>query len=448
MQNEEIIITIEEVQPQNIDIELDATYGDDPTLITSLDELNGEVIGVSSSAKIAAALDSKAAIREAVNAKGGSITEETPFSQYADAVAHIPGSVMGKPSDGPCVRFFDYDGTLLKTEYVPVGGSATPPELPQHERLVFQEWNNDVSNITRDKDTGAIYTTRSGATEIDIILGPSSGLTVALTIVIVSGDVTIDWGDGTHEVTTSTKPSHTYPGYGEYTLSIAGNWYPANHKFGPFMSPKVQRRVFVADGITTARGHEFPEGTEILTLPASVTTMDIYNSASHQAFKAIIIPRMVTGLTSVNANNTYVVIPRDYSMSSFAGLRGFSGPSMYVPEGAVGIAAGAFRESGLRSAYIPPGVTTVGEKAFMYCYQLISVFFDCPDLESIGADCFLQDTNLKLLRLSAKTPPAITTTTFGGTTLCSIIVPKGCAEAYKNATNWSMFADIIKEMEE
>ena len=39
------------------------------------------------------------------------------------------------------VRFVDYDGTLIKVQYVDDGESATAPDLPTHDRLTFVEWN-------------------------------------------------------------------------------------------------------------------------------------------------------------------------------------------------------------------------------------------------------------------------------------------------------------------
>ena len=89
MQTEEIIITIEEVQPQTIDIEFAMNYGEDPNLIPSLDKLNGEVVGISSSTKVTEAIKSKEAIKEAVNSQGEYIDTETPFSDYASIILRM-----------------------------------------------------------------------------------------------------------------------------------------------------------------------------------------------------------------------------------------------------------------------------------------------------------------------------------------------------------------------
>ena len=45
------------------------------------------------------------------------------------------------------VTFKDYDGTVLKTETVEVGNSATPPESPTREGYIFSGWDGNYSNI-------------------------------------------------------------------------------------------------------------------------------------------------------------------------------------------------------------------------------------------------------------------------------------------------------------
>ena len=42
-------------------------------------------------------------------------------------------------------------------------------------------------------------------------------------------------------------------------------------------------------------------------------------------------------------------------------------------------------------------------------------------------------------------PPTISSSTFKTDTLAKIIVPAGCGDTYKAATNWAAFADYIEE---
>lgn len=55
------------------------------------------------------------------------------------------------------VTFVDYDGTLLKTETVPDGESATPPKAPARAGYDFIGWDGDYSNVTSDLTLSAQY---------------------------------------------------------------------------------------------------------------------------------------------------------------------------------------------------------------------------------------------------------------------------------------------------
>ncbi|MCL1798055.1 MAG: InlB B-repeat-containing protein [Eggerthellaceae bacterium] len=55
------------------------------------------------------------------------------------------------------VVFKDWDGTELKSEQVPYGGSATPPPAPEREGYRFIGWDVSYDNITGDLIVTALY---------------------------------------------------------------------------------------------------------------------------------------------------------------------------------------------------------------------------------------------------------------------------------------------------
>lgn len=57
------------------------------------------------------------------------------------------------------VRFFDADATLLKTEQVRYGESATAPEVKDKNGYLFDGWNTLFNNVTADLDVYATYYT-------------------------------------------------------------------------------------------------------------------------------------------------------------------------------------------------------------------------------------------------------------------------------------------------
>lgn len=448
MCNEEITIRIEEVKPVEIGVKLDIAYAEDPTLVSRLDELNGEVVGVTSSAKIAAAIGSKAAIADAVNVKGGNITADTPLSAYAEEIQTIPVSVVGKPSDGPRVRFFDYDGTLLKTQYVPKGGSATAPEIPQHERLLFQEWNNDFDNITRDKDVGAIYTTKSGASEFDLIFGAKDSLALDFTCTVDSGELVIDWGDGSAQETAATVGkntlSHTYPGYGEYTMKVWGDWTPPEEgRIAGAFSNELCKRVFIAGfGGKPVYRTNFSPLLEILTMPEGVSGVSCYiGTATISNLKCYIHPRSGTGTPGSMQGHAGVYIMSDTSSTSPASAH--VTPVIYLGDNITTVSISSFNNVLLDTLCIPPKVTSMTFSALAQVSELIILAEKLTQLSIV----YVNNSVLRKITIHTKVPPSLTGS-FSSINPCYIYVPKGCAEAYKSATNWSTYADIIKEMEE
>lgn len=98
------------------------------------------------------------------------------------------------------------------------------------------------------------------------------------------------------------------------------------------------------------------------------------------------------------------------------------------------------------------GVTTIGNYAFRYCTSLALITI--PDsVTSIGNYAFGNCTSLATFHINATSPPTLSSIAFNSsgitTTTGSIKVPfsfdHSILNAYKTATNWSNFADIISE---
>ena len=59
------------------------------------------------------------------------------------------------------VTFKDWDGSVLKTQTVASGGSATPPSNPTRDGYTFRGWSGNYTNVTADVDIIAQYTQNS-----------------------------------------------------------------------------------------------------------------------------------------------------------------------------------------------------------------------------------------------------------------------------------------------
>ena len=363
------------------------------------------------------------------------------------------------------VRFFDYDGTILKTVYTD-GGAVTAPAVPEHDRLLFQEWNNDFDNITDDLDVGAIYTTKSGKCEIDVWVTENQweqtyqlpARTAYVGITLSSGTVTVEWGDGDTETLSTagtTKVSHTYSNTGRYTILVSGTdkWNFDKYAFCSTASAvrnNAVKALYIA-GIPSGSqktDHAFANNyaCELLTIdsssPLALNSYGLLRNS--EGLKHFNFPRSLKTHYWVLAGScrmAHAVLPASTDMTE--------------------IMFGSFDNSGIVDIVIPKTVTKIGTNAFtgasgVQRYRKIVIPPKVTALEGgafVALNCI---SSLATLIMQPSSPPTITlapgwaqstTTLPTDGSLKEIIVPAGCAEAYKSATNWSYYADIIREGE-
>lgn len=93
-----------------------------------------------------------------------------------------------------------------------------------------------------------------------------------------------------------------------------------------------------------------------------------------------------------------------------------------------------------------PKVEIIGNNVFHNTNSLTKVTIgqNCRSIDASGLRCG-STSNKCTFYFEGTTPPTIQSTTFDETTLNKIIVPKGCGNTYKTATNWVNFASYIEE---
>jgi hypothetical protein len=146
---------------------------------------------------------------------------------------HITDAVLPQTTTTKhCCQVIDYDGTILKEQWLADGEKFTLPDLPTHDRLIAQEFASPVDIVDNgvivnggDIIIGVLYTTKSGVCEFDISLTKATGLTVGFH----AGGV-VDWGDGT----SNSSNVHTYSNYGNYTIKWNGSDLINAHKDGGY----------------------------------------------------------------------------------------------------------------------------------------------------------------------------------------------------------------------
>ena len=98
----------------------------------------------------------------------------------------------------------------------------------------------------------------------------------------------------------------------------------------------------------------------------------------------------------------------------------------------------------LTSVTIPNSVTSIGDNAFEGCLSLESVTIG-SGVTSMGDYAFYACNSLTDIYLRSTMPPTLRDIYAISTATTAIHVPVGSGDAYKTATNWSSFADIIVE---
>ena len=386
-------------------------------------------------------------IANAIRSKKG-ITDPINPQNFSAEIASIKtgGGTVVEGEGAYKITFIDYDGTILKIQYLNSGESATPPSTPTHEHLTFNKWVGSYTNVTKSRIVGAHYTSSDG----NVWLHHNEGEYVRLYFTCTS-EATIDWGDGNTEVTSSGGTFlHRYADNGHW-ISISSNSSivfssktisiksidsiilnsPSNFGANAFQDCAALTSVVIPDGVTSIGQYALQNCTALtsVVIPDSVTSIGQYAFRNCTALTSVVIP---DGVTSI-ANNAFA--------------KCFCLISVKLPLQIGYIATALFQNcAALTSVVIPDSVTVLYEFSFDNCTALTSVVI--PDsVTSIGQYAFRNDAFIQYAIVLPVTPPSL----YNSSVFPSgfpIYVPDESITAYQEATNWSAIADRIKPLSE
>ena len=106
-----------------------------------------------------------------------------------------------------------------------------------------------------------------------------------------------------------------------------------------------------------------------------------------------------------------------------------------------------FFENGFEYVTLHSGITSIGTYAFLRCRNL-KYIKGLLNLNSVGERAFDGCTSLVSIAINNTTPPTLGSGVFTSCNNLSIYVPDESVDAYKSATNWSVYADRIKPLSE
>ena len=360
-------------------------------------------------------------IADAIRAKKSSTDKINP-QNFASEIKSIGASNVGsRPKGYFKVTFIDVDGTVLKTQYVAKGGSATPPSNPTREYCTFVKWVGSYTNVTLDSVVGALYKSSDGKTRYKVSV--KSGDIFSLTAPLASGigiKNTVNWGDGSAEESYETALSHTYTSNFEGWISMT------------YLAPIPNGKIKLTDVILgsnasyiAASMFESCYSLQSVVIPESVTYIMQMAFRYCYSLHAAIIPSNVTNIYGDAFDYCYSL----QKILLAGGLTTLKGISDYC--------------YCLQTIVIPSSVTEIASYCFynsIFCLQTIVI---PSSVTEIGINAFYGVDNLSTLICLATTPPSSEESLSTKRYLKGIYVPDASVEAYKAATNWSDTADII-----
>ena len=417
------------------------------------------------------------AIGDSIRAKTGKTDMIQPLNMPTE-IASIQAGGSSAPVSSNEITFYDYDGTVVASYSLAEAQALTAlPDGPTHAGLTFQGWNwslADINALTRPMNVGAMYITDDGKTRLYIHIADKARSTVPLYISqTVANGVTIDWGDGsateTLAGTGNVNTSHAYGAAGDFTISLAvadGCTLELGHGSSSYCvmgntgnNGKVYCNMLMEANIGKSVSGFMPyifancQSLSKISIPDSCNVRASYCFCDCYSLKSITVPKTKTTILNQSEFSgcrslSTVCIP--YGLTEI-GESCFSScyclPKILIPETVKTIGTYAFSQcSSLKCIDIPDTLSTIPESFLYECRCIASVTIP-NGVTSIGSYTFYNCYGVAEYHLKPTTPPILSNTNAfeGIPSDCTIYVPKGCLDAYQNATNWSMYASKMQE---
>ena len=344
------------------------------------------------------------------------------------------GSSKSSSNGKYIVRAIDYDGTILKMEYLNEGDTFTLPNAPDNG-LSFVGWSspltitdNMVTVGNNDLTIGAMYNTTSGATEVQITIDDTNLLTVQFNF--DTSWPNIDWGDGT----TSDKESltHTYSSTGSYTVKIYNATTISDHFISQTDTAADNRitDIRINNSVETIQYQAFTNcrALKTISMPDAVYINPASAFNDCVSLQAIVLP--ANGGEDIPQfkncyNLKYIAIASKINymeLDSF--MNCYRLQNLTLPDYFISIGQHAFSNCYSMSKVSIPSefVSNIGDETFESCYAITEYdFTKCNNVVILGSNCF---NNIS--------------------PICKIKVPSSLYNTYINASNWSLLIDYIE----
>ena len=239
------------------------------------------------------------------------------------------------------------------------------------------------------------------------------------------------------------------------------------HRYSSAMSdPYKAKHFYYKDN------NEYKLLSGTLNIPVGVSTLSYSTISGNTDITEVVLndPIRIFPHAFEDVTNVVIINPQNITLIGDRAFRYSGITSLTLSNAITSIGTAAFAYSNLVSIILPDTITSIGDSAFLRCTMLTDIVLptgittiaygvlsDCESLSainipstvtSIDGFAFSACLNLKTVEVYATTPPTLANAFINGVNLSCIRVPKGCGDAYKTATNWSTYTDIIVEREE
>lgn len=377
---------------------------------------------------------------EITGASDGTISAavETLVSGYGQG----GGGVVDENAD---VLFIDYDGTPIAGYTLAEAHALTAlPTPPEHEKLVFVEWNYtlaEVNNLNYPATIGACYTTYNGKTIAKVVVEGPIEVKVPTQF---TGSVV--WGDGV----TDANSTHTYAQGGVYYIEWTyRDWLYTKINTIQFLG--IEEIYFPANAFTIGGGNQM-QGMPINALVLPLTLQTTNPGFCREGFmKAIILPR---GFRTWEWQSFYLCYSERVSLPMTMDAIGNWGFQQFnhmkrldLPDCPMSLGQRVCSSLYLRSIIIPDSITSVDSSFFTDAR--IPIVDIGAGVSSIPNYCF--ERMNATIEFIIRSENAILTSTNAFSNIRSdaiIYVPDASVESYKAAENWSNYASRIHPLSE
>ena len=377
------------------------------------------------------------------------------FCSYLKTIICLGNQPAAVRYDNDTYNAFDHMNATYTRVHVPDGAAAAYRNVAGWNQFKIMEYAPDVQ-LGQRLDSVTIALDRAGELDSTFfrhypdqertvkylkVTGPVNGDDVLMMCNMAAYGSTQELDLGQARIMKGGKPYHSdYNGsYYTATDSVTDRMFLTCQEMLKLTLPASVKYIKA----TTA----FNSNLKELCIDASNEHYEVNAGALYdkQARSLVFCPKGIADKNVVVADGTVLV--GDSAFYDFDKLE-----SVELPTTLRTIGKSAFYyNSSLKSVSIPEGVVAIDDNAFSYAgiEQL-----DLPStLETLGKNTF-NCSHLKDIRVKAATPPAADGGSWDGTfgyvdkDACTVHVPQGKAELYKQAEAWKDFANIVDDLVE